>query len=225
MGRGIRSVLLAAGLIAALAAAACGVEAPAGTPVPTVPVETPVPHDAPVGMPNPAAVFCEEQGGTVSIRTGEDGGQVGYCVFADGTEREEWEYWRESHPVEVGAPSMADWARPTEGPPGTPQIVRQVSVEESQEIARRFVVESATFRFDGLDGSLELESTMAMPCPNCYAFVYAFDSRHAGYGDRTGLMLAQVITPHRASVVVEQGKVTKAVLDDVWDMLAQETVR
>jgi putative hemolysin len=48
---------------------------------------------ASAGMPNPASVFCEEQGGWVEIREGE-GGQVGYCVFPDGSECEEWAFFR-----------------------------------------------------------------------------------------------------------------------------------
>ena len=51
-------------------------------------------EDEQPGLPNPASVFCEEQGGTVDIRTADDGSQVGYCVFADGTEVEEWDYYR-----------------------------------------------------------------------------------------------------------------------------------
>ncbi len=46
------------------------------------------------GMPNPAAVYCEEQDGKVEIRTAEDGGQAGYCIFADGSECEEWAFFR-----------------------------------------------------------------------------------------------------------------------------------
>ncbi len=45
------------------------------------------------GMPNPASVYCEEQDGTVEIRT-EEGGEVGYCVFPDGSECEEWAFFR-----------------------------------------------------------------------------------------------------------------------------------
>jgi hypothetical protein len=44
-------------------------------------------------MPNPASAFCEERGGRVEIREGE-GGQVGYCVFPDGSECEEWAFFR-----------------------------------------------------------------------------------------------------------------------------------
>jgi putative hemolysin len=46
------------------------------------------------GLPNPAAVYCEEQGGTVDMRTDESGGQIGICIFSDGTEVEEWAYFR-----------------------------------------------------------------------------------------------------------------------------------
>ncbi len=44
-------------------------------------------------LPNPASVYCEEQGGTLEIRD-EAGGQVGYCVFDDGSECEEWAFMR-----------------------------------------------------------------------------------------------------------------------------------
>jgi len=58
---------------------------PTATPVPPAPTE--------VTMPNPASVFCEDQGGRIEIRAGE-GGQVGYCVFPDGNECEEWAFFR-----------------------------------------------------------------------------------------------------------------------------------
>jgi putative hemolysin len=50
--------------------------------------------DADAEIANPASVYCEEQGGTLEIRTGADGGQVGYCLFDDGSECEEWAYYR-----------------------------------------------------------------------------------------------------------------------------------
>lgn len=46
----------------------------------------------PVGIANPASVYCVEQGGTVDI-VDEAGGQVGYCNLPDGTRVEEWEYF------------------------------------------------------------------------------------------------------------------------------------
>lgn len=41
-------------------------------------------------LANPASVHCEEVGGTLDIRTDASGGQVGYCIFPDKTECEEW---------------------------------------------------------------------------------------------------------------------------------------
>ena len=46
------------------------------------------------GLANPASVYCEENGGELEIREDESGGQVGYCIFPDGSECEEWAYYR-----------------------------------------------------------------------------------------------------------------------------------
>ncbi len=47
-----------------------------------------------MGMANPASVYCVEAGGKLEMRTGEDGGVIGYCVFEDGSECEEWAFFR-----------------------------------------------------------------------------------------------------------------------------------
>lgn len=47
-----------------------------------------------VGLPNPASVYCEDQGGTLEIRTDADGGQYGICIFNDGSECDEWALFR-----------------------------------------------------------------------------------------------------------------------------------
>ena len=52
-------------------------------------------------MPNPAAVYCEEQGGTVSIVKDAEGNEAGMCKLADGTEVDEWEYYRANHSEEA----------------------------------------------------------------------------------------------------------------------------
>jgi putative hemolysin len=49
--------------------------------------------EAPVDMPNPASVHCVDEGGELEIRD-EAGGQVGYCLFPDGSECEEWAFFR-----------------------------------------------------------------------------------------------------------------------------------
>lgn len=51
------------------------------------------PQEKMIGMANPAAVYCEEQGGRVEIRK-EENGDAGYCHLPDGRVIEEWELFR-----------------------------------------------------------------------------------------------------------------------------------
>lgn len=55
------------------------------------------------GLPNPASVFCEAQGGSVEIVTDAAGNQSGICNLPDGTEIEEWQYYRQSSGEDSGA--------------------------------------------------------------------------------------------------------------------------
>jgi putative hemolysin len=58
-------------------------------------VEEVVPTDTPeANMPNPASVFCLEQGFQSEIRTAADGSQYGVCIFPDGSECDEWAFYR-----------------------------------------------------------------------------------------------------------------------------------
>jgi len=75
-------------LLAALVSAC----APAATPAPTQ-APTPTPTSS-ANMPNPAAAYCQKQGYTSEIRTAADGSQSGVCKFTDGTECDEWAYFR-----------------------------------------------------------------------------------------------------------------------------------
>jgi putative hemolysin len=56
-------------------------------------------------LPNPASVFCEQQGYRVEIRTAADGSQSGVCIFSDGSECDEWAYFRgECKPATMETP-------------------------------------------------------------------------------------------------------------------------
>jgi putative hemolysin len=46
------------------------------------------------GLPNPASVYCTQQGNKLEIRTAADGSQNGICVFPDGSTCDEWAYFR-----------------------------------------------------------------------------------------------------------------------------------
>ena len=94
------------------------------------------------------------------------------------------------------------------------------SREDSKRIAEEFVRQEATFRFDGMAETLKVTGSTSVV--DGWKIIIEFDSRHAGYGDRTGQILAQVITHHAAEVTVQSGKITTAVMDGVWDMVNQQ---
>jgi putative hemolysin len=55
----------------------------------------PAPMDTPqASMPNPASVYCEENGNKLVIQRAFDGSQNGICVFPDGSSCDEWAYYR-----------------------------------------------------------------------------------------------------------------------------------
>ncbi len=68
--------------------------------------ETAPATDKPVGMANPAAVFCVERGGTVELRPlglSAAEGVAGFCHLPDGRVVEEWAYFREHNKAEPPA--------------------------------------------------------------------------------------------------------------------------
>ena len=109
-------------------------------------------------------------------------------------------------------------------------------VEETHETALEWLRAAPTFSYDGVEESLILnasrtEATISMPTLDTatgenkrYILFIGFECRHPGYGDRTGLMLAQVLTPHMAIITVEDNQVISAVIDETWDELHQVPV-
>jgi hypothetical protein len=95
--------------------------------------------------------------------------------------------------------------------------------EDAMEIALEFLRNGATFKFDGIESTIKVEETRILESyPVQYIVIISFDSSHAGYGDRTGQVLAQVVTPHSAWIKVVNGEVVSAVLDNTWDELNQK---
>lgn len=95
-----------------------------------------------------------------------------------------------------------------------------ISREGSQQVAEEYVKNGGTFKFDGMPETLKTVSFTSIS--GGWEFIIEFDSRHAGYGDREGQMLAQVITHHIATIRVEAGIVQSALMDGIWDMMKQD---
>lgn len=76
-------------VLAAIVLAGCGLQTT------TKPAEqTPTNQTNQTTLANPASVNCEQKGGTLEIITDLDGSQSGICKFPDGTQCEEWAFFR-----------------------------------------------------------------------------------------------------------------------------------
>lgn len=60
-------------------------------------------------IPNPASVYCTQNGNKLEIRTADDGSQNGVCIFPDGSTCDEWAYFK----GECGQPTQIN---PTSDP-------------------------------------------------------------------------------------------------------------
>ena len=98
-----------------------------------------------------------------------------------------------------------------------------ISDEEAETlIAKHFILNTPTYAFDGIDGTIQVVETMSLESwPVHFIVVLSFKSSHAGYGDRTDEALTQVVTTHVATVKIMNGEVVQAVIDDAWDGLEQ----
>ncbi len=88
-----RLIMMLTTFVFVIAVSACASATPAPTTQPPV-VAAPTTAAPVAGMPNPASVFCQQNGGKTDIRKDAKGGEVGYCVFPDKSECEEFAYMR-----------------------------------------------------------------------------------------------------------------------------------
>lgn len=97
--------------------------------------------------------------------------------------------------------------------------------EEMIELALYFLKASPTFQFDGIPESVNATGAILAKKPSTWIVEIYFESRHAGYGDRAGQILAQVITPHKMEMILKEGKVVNATIDGVWDDIRQKKIK
>jgi hypothetical protein len=104
-------------------------------------------------------------------------------------------------------------------------IFTTITEETAQKLAADFILNSSTFKFDGVPGSL----TYIKSGPSIFSsfrstsFTFAYETLHPGHGDRSGQALVQFITKHTVEVIVdiEKGRIAWAVCDG-WDMVNEK---
>jgi hypothetical protein len=103
--------------------------------------------------------------------------------------------------------------------------IGSMTEEESCQIAENYVSNSPTFTFDGIQDTLQLVEILYPDSEDALQFVFQFESRHPGYGNRSGQILAQVVTPHQAVITIEHGEIKSALIDEKWDMIEQQILK
>ncbi len=94
------------------------------------------------------------------------------------------------------------------------------TIEQARNVAEAWIKNSSsTYIYDGYDLELLSEEQVKK---DTYEFLFSFETRTAGYGDRTDQMVAQVITPREILVLVEKDEVVKAITDGVYNELEEK---
>ena len=95
------------------------------------------------------------------------------------------------------------------------------SDDVDRRLAESYLRNAPTFRYDGIAESVEFRGATSGECPGCRAYAFHFQSAGPGYGDRSALALEREITPHAATIVIQDGLVVAANVDGVWDVTTQ----
>ncbi len=103
------------------------------------------------------------------------------------------------------------------------QYALTISSTEAENIAEEWIKNAPTYKYDGSNLTLINHVTMES-FPEQHSLTYSFISSHAGYGNRSDQMTAEVITNHTLNINMYQGLVTSAIIDDVWDEMNQQTI-
>lgn len=113
------------------------------------------------------------------------------------------------------------------GDPDSGGEAQTYTLEESREIAKEWMKnECPTYVYDGENLILQEERVLEdASCEDCYEFVFSFESRHGGYGNRKGEMVTQAITPHLTALTVGEGEVAQALTDHEFNEITEEVRR
>ena len=101
--------------------------------------------------------------------------------------------------------------------------------ESAIKSASDFLNSEATYKFDGMSSTMTMDAQKVVmetdPAKEVYVVTAEFTSRQAGYGDRTGMMMAEVLTTHKCVITIDQNnQIISAVMDGQWDMMKQKTI-
>ncbi len=167
---------------------------------------TPAPAATPgVGLPNPASVFCQEKGGQLKIARDAAGNESGLCLFPDGSQCEEWAFFRgECQPGQTPAATPKDATYQIEGNPVT--LVKGLSEVEAapgsaSKTVTRYFGNEATGDLDG-DGRPDVALLLTQESGGSGTFFYAVAAlqTEGGYAGTNAIFLGDRIAPQPTTI-------------------------
>jgi hypothetical protein len=102
----------------------------------------------------------------------------------------------------------------------TVEFTRTLDENQIKALAESWIKAAPTYTYDGSDLRF-VRYVQQEPFPVRHVLNYTFTSSHAGYGNRSGMMTAQIITDHTIQIVIIDGNVDSAVIDEKWDEKGQ----
>lgn len=102
----------------------------------------------------------------------------------------------------------------------TIEYVTMLDEGQVRKLAEDWIRAAPTYAYDGSGLTFSSYAQQGSE-PVRHVLTYNFTSSHAGFGNRSGLMIAQVITPHTIRIAVVGESVDAAVIDDQWDEMGQ----
>jgi putative hemolysin len=135
------------------------------------------------GLPNPASVYCEEQGYTLEMRTDESG-TTGVCIFPDGNECEEWAFFRGEcgpgseegggEPVSVLDPAAARDAALNDISDRYGEVVFPPAGSDwaEEDVTEEGLVGASTFRYTAGDLVVTVSFPIVNPADSIYHIVF-----------------------------------------------------
>jgi hypothetical protein len=94
--------------------------------------------------------------------------------------------------------------------------------EEAEQIALQWLYGSPTFMFDGVKDTVKVLRIDTLRMPNAYEVYIGFICSYPGYGDRTGHVTLGHSQQHIIRIMVHEGLVTRAIIDEFWDEINQK---
>ena len=89
------------------------------------------------------------------------------------------------------------------------------------DITEQFIITSPTYSYDGITNTLEITIISEDTSNAKFLLTGTFKTLHTGYGDREKVDLPVDVTFHKIEVVIVDGKIISAVIDNQWDELNQ----